>query len=67
MDDGFEAPSFIVYVYSTSTRRLIEHTLYQFERGTGPANQFGSHGFTGLNYVRAPGSRAELQYFCRYG
>lgn len=39
--------------------------LYQLPLESGPQNQFiGGHGFTGLNYVYHPASRAELQFWC---
>lgn len=58
----------ITYVYSTSTGKLIEQTLFQLHHQKAPANQFeGGSGFTGGRYVHAPDSDAELQYWCRSG
>ena len=43
----------------------LSRTLYQLSRQQPLQNQFdGGHGFTGLVYVRAPTSAAELQYWC---
>jgi hypothetical protein len=62
-DDGFEARSLNVYVYSVERRKLLTQDLYQF--GETLENQFvGDQGFSGLRYVRNPDSRAELQYIC---
>lgn len=62
-DDGFEARSLNVYVYSRQRRRLLTQDLFQL--GDTLRNQFvGDQGFTGLRYVRYPDSRAELQYIC---
>ena len=67
-DDRYEGRTLIAYVYSTSTGKLIEETLFQLDRQKGPLNQFvGGHGFTGLHYVYAPDSAAELQYWCSAG
>ena len=66
-DDQYEGRTLITYVYSTATGKLIEETLLQLDRQKGPMNQFIGHGFTGLRYVYAPASAAELQYWCRYG
>jgi hypothetical protein len=67
-DDRYEGRSLITYVYSTATGKLIEETLFQLDRQKGPVNQFnGGHGFTGLHYVYAPDSAAELQYICSAG
>ncbi len=67
-EDGYESPSLNAYVYATSSKGPIEHSLFQFEASEDPINQFtGGHGFTGLRYVNDPRSGAELQYFCRYG
>ena len=39
--------------------------LYQLPLDAGPQNQFvGGHGFTGLNYIYHPETRAELQFWC---
>lgn len=39
--------------------------LYQMPRTEPIRNQFvGDHGFTGLNYVYHPTTRAEMQYLC---
>lgn len=66
-DDPYEGRALITYVYLQSTKKLIEQSLFQLERQKGPVNQFsGGHGFTGLRYVYAPDSAAELQYFCTY-
>lgn len=62
-DDGFEARSLNLYVYSAQRRSLLTQDLFQL--GDTVRNQFvGDQGFTGLKYVRNPGSRAELQYIC---
>ena len=67
-DDGYESPALNTYVYSESTKEVIEHSLFQFDAQKNPVNQFtGGHGFTGLHYVNAPDSAAELQYFCSHG
>jgi hypothetical protein len=67
-DDRYEGRSLVTYVYRASTSKLIEETLFQFDREGEPLNQFtGEHGFTGLHYVYAPDSGAELQYMCSYG
>jgi hypothetical protein len=67
-NDGYEGRSIVTYVYSTSTGKLIERSLFQLHRDKAPVHQFiGGHGFTGLHYVYAPDSPAELQYFCSYG
>ncbi|HEY0628086.1 MAG TPA: hypothetical protein VGD23_02040 [Sphingomicrobium sp.] len=66
-DDPYEGRALTTYVYSESTKKLIEKSLFQLDRQKGPVNQFsGGHGFTGLRYVYAPDSAAELQYFCTY-
>jgi hypothetical protein len=47
---------------------VLHSTLYQLPLDSGPQNQFvGGHGFTGLNYSYAPGSTAELQFWCEAG
>lgn len=67
-DDPYEGRALITYVYSQPTNKLIEQSLFQLDRQKGPVNQFsGGHGFTGLRYVYAPDSAAELQYFCTHG
>ena len=49
------------------TEPLTTH-LYQLPPDSGPVDQFaGDHGFTGLNYVYHPNSRAELQFWCAVG
>ncbi len=64
-DSPYEGRSLLTYVYSTSTGKLIEQSRFQLDRQKGPMNQFmGGHGFTGLHYVYAPDSAAELQYWC---
>ena len=65
-DDGFEARSLNVYVYSRERRRLLTQDLYQLPDTL--RNQFlGDQGFSGLKCVRDPDSRAELQYLCEAG
>lgn len=65
-DDRYDGRTLIAYVYSASSGKLIEESLFQLDRQKGPLNEFiGGHGFTGLHYVYAPDSAAELQYFCR--
>lgn len=60
-DDRYEGRSLITYVYSRSTGKLIEESRFQFDRQKEPLNQFvGEHGFSGLHYVYAPDSTAEL-------
>ncbi|MEZ4644543.1 MAG: hypothetical protein R3E31_17720 [Chloroflexota bacterium] len=50
---------------SAAETAVYHSTLFQLEADRGPVNQFvGGHGFTGLNYSYAPGSTAELQYWC---
>jgi hypothetical protein len=67
-NDRYEGRTLITYVYRTSTNKLIEESLFQFDREKPPVNAFlGGHGFTGLHYVYAPDSQAELQYICSYG
>ena len=67
-DDRYDGRSLLTYVYSTSSGKLIEQSLFQLDRQKGPVNQFiGGHGFTGLHYVYAPDSAAELQYVCSHG
>lgn len=68
-NDRYDGRSFLTYVYSQPTGKLIEESLFQLDREKGPANQFsrGGHGFTGLRYVHSPDSLAELQYWCTYG
>ena len=67
-DDRYEGRTLITYVYSTATGKLIEESLFQLDRQKGAVNQFiGGHGFTGLHYVYAPDSAAELQYICSAG
>ncbi|MEZ4592030.1 MAG: hypothetical protein R3D55_12945 [Chloroflexota bacterium] len=57
-----------VWVTDAAETAVTHSTLYQFEPDSGPQDQFtGGHGFTGLNYSYAPGSAAELQYFCTTG
>lgn len=54
-----------VWVTDAAETAVSHSTLYQLEPDSGPQNQFvGGHGFTGLNYSYAPGSTAELQYWC---
>ena len=54
-----------VRVTDAAETAVYHSTLFQFEPDSGPQNQFvGGHGFTGLNYSYAPGSTAELQYWC---
>lgn len=54
-----------VWVTDAGETVVYHSTLYQFEPDSGPTNQFiGGHGFTGLNYSYAPGTDAELQYWC---
>jgi hypothetical protein len=67
-NDRYDGRSFLTYVYSKTSGKLIEESLFQLDRASGPLNQFsrGEHGFTGLRYVYTP-SGAELQYWCRYG
>ena len=65
-DDRYEGRTLITYVYSNSTGKLIEQTLFQLDPRKGLVNQFtGGFGFTGLHYVYAPDSAAELQYWCK--
>lgn len=65
-DDRYDGRTLIAYVYSASTGKLIEESLFQLDRQKGPVNEFiGGQGFTGLHYVYAPDAEAELQYFCR--
>ncbi|HEU5066627.1 MAG TPA: hypothetical protein VFT61_00355 [Sphingomicrobium sp.] len=67
-NDRYEGASLNVYVYSQTTGKLIEQTLFQFDRQQDPVDQFaGGHGFTGLHYVYAPDSTAQLQYICTSG
>jgi hypothetical protein len=55
-------------VRAKSPRTVLHSTLYQLPLDSGPQNQFvGGHGFTGLNYSYAPGSTAELQFWCEAG
>ncbi len=55
-----------VWVTDAAETAVYHSTLFQFEPDSGPANQFiGGHGFTGLNYSYAPGTTAELQYWCK--
>lgn len=64
-DDQFEGRSLLVSVINADTGRELVRHLYQMDRGKSPINQFtGGHGFTGLVYVYAPDSAAELQCFC---
>lgn len=67
LEDRYESPALITYVYSESTKKLIEQSLFQFDAQQRPVNQFTGFGFTGLHYVYAPDSAAELQYFCSRG
>ena len=54
-----------VWVTDAAETAVYHSTLFQFEPDSRPQNQFvGGHGFTGLNYSYAPGSTAELQYWC---
>lgn len=54
-----------VWVTDAAETAVYHATLYQLPLDSGPANQFvGGHGFTGLNYSYAPGTTAELQYWC---
>ena len=66
-DDRYDGRTVVAYVYSASTGKLLAETLFQFDRQQAVANQFrGGHGFTGLHYVYAPDSDAELQYICSF-
>lgn len=54
-----------VWVTDGGGTAVWQSTLYQLPPNSGPQNQFvGGHGFTGLNYSYAPGSSAELQFWC---
>ena len=66
-DDRYEGRGFITYVYSQPGNKLLEEALFQLDFGTAPVNQFGDRSFTGLHYVYAYDSPAELQYWCSYG
>jgi len=60
-----ESPALLVSVLSHEGR-TVTSTLYQIPREGRMVNQFsGGHGFSGLVYVYAPASGAELQYNCR--
>lgn len=63
-NERYETPSLNITVSWEPTGKVIERSLFYFHNLTNPANQFGSQGFTGLQYVYAPGTPAELQYFC---
>lgn len=59
-----EAPALSVSVASADGK-AVASSLYQLQRERRTVNQFaGGHGFTGLVYVYAPASEAELQYYC---
>lgn len=63
-EDQYEGSSLVIDVSDLKTGKRINHVLYQY--GNDLRNQFaGEHGFTGLNYVNAPRSEAELQFMCR--
>ncbi len=63
-EDRYEGSSLVIDVSDLKTGKRINHVLYQY--GNDLHNQFiGGHGFTGLNYVNAPRSKAELQFMCR--
>jgi hypothetical protein len=65
-EDSFEGRSLVISIQNLDTERQLAQQLYQFLPGEGPRNQFaGGHGFTGLTYIYAPASTAELQYFCQ--
>lgn len=65
-NDRYESPSFSTQVYSASTGKLIEQTLFQFDRNNAPVDLFERGGdFTGLREVHDPNSAAELVYWCR--
>jgi len=64
-NDGIEGLVIYTFVYSEPTGKIIEHSYFRFDPQKGPVNQFGSQGFTGLRYVLAPDSSAELQYICK--
>jgi hypothetical protein len=67
-NDRYEGSSLDTFVYLKSDGKLVQQTKFQFgaERHA-PSSQFADgHGFTGLHYVYAPGSREELQYWCSY-
>lgn len=65
MDYEGDSPGLIITVKHATTGKKLSHTLYQFESLSNLRNEFsGGHGFTGLHYIYAPNSEAELQYFC---
>lgn len=62
--EGFETSSIIVQVTTSGPRDVIASVLFQLPRERELANQFVSHGFSGLNYIYHPETGAELQYWC---
>ena len=63
--DEFEGATVFIDVFVGDEPSALSRTLYQLSLGKPLQNQFvGGHGFTGLVYVRAPTSGAELQYWC---
>ncbi len=65
-DQSYESRSISTWVTTTGSEDELARTLYQFAKTGKPGNQFngGEHGFTGMNYVYDPISRAELQFWC---
>ncbi|MBL69274.1 MAG: hypothetical protein CMO74_12650 [Verrucomicrobiales bacterium] len=57
--------SVVVDVVDNHTGKQISRHLWQFSRE--PGNIFGGtgQGFTGLIYVKHPGTSAEMQFFCK--
>jgi hypothetical protein len=54
-----------VSVSAVNTDEELAAQLYQISKTEALRNQFeGGHGFTGLNYIYHPTSRAEVQYWC---
>ncbi len=63
--DRFEGAALFVDVFGDDGPPALLRTLYQLPSQRSLQNQFeGGHGFTGLVFVRAPTSAAELQYWC---
>lgn len=58
-----DSPSLWITVEDTIKGKKLSQQLYQFETLSDLIN-VGGFGFTGLNYVYAPNSQAELQYYC---
>ncbi len=65
-EQSYESRSLKTWVTATGSENELASTLYQWAKTAKPSNQFngGEHGFTGLNYVYHPTSRAELQFWC---